>query len=299
MQGFKLNKASVFLKKLKDYRPLPTFKKYCAVLTFGIDRDIIVTFKKMYIPTEVFWTMKYNFIRFKEVDSTNNEAKKYASEGGSLPALILSESQSEGRGRLGRNFYSSDNKGVYITVVMKAPCDNAFLRITAVSAVCVVEAIKELFGISTEIKWVNDIFYKEKKVGGILAESFFVEGERYVAVGFGINLYTQLPAELRDIAISLFPEYPDSYTLNMQRDALANLITEKLLAAIENDRYVEYMKKYRSLSCIIGRDITFVENGCDYNGTALDINDEGALAVKLDNGSMHYLSSGEISIKKF
>ena len=243
--------------------------------------------------------MKFNFVRFKEIDSTNNEAKRYASEGGSMPALILSESQSEGRGRMGRSFFSSDNKGVYMTVVLKAPGENAFLRGTAVSAVCACEAIKELFGISTEIKWVNDIYYKSKKVGGILAESFFVDDERYVAIGFGINLYTQLPAELRDIAISLFPEYPDSYTLNMQRDALANLIAEKLLAAFEKDDYADYMKKYRNLSCVIGRDIVYVQNGKEYSGFAFDINDEGALAVKLADGSVCYLSSGEISIKSF
>ena len=239
-----------------------------------------------------------NIFWLTEIDSTNNEAKRYASEGGALPALILSESQREGRGRLGRSFYSSDNKGVYMTLVFKAAGENAFLRGTAVSAVCVVEAIKELFGISTEIKWVNDIYYKSKKVGGILAESFFVDEERYVAVGFGINLYTQLPDELRDIAISLFPEYPDSYTLNMQRDALANLIAEKLLSAIEKDDYINYMNKYRSLSCVIGHDITFVENSCEYSAHAFDINDDGALAVKLSDGSVRYLNSGEISVKK-
>jgi len=243
--------------------------------------------------------MKYKFVRFKEIDSTNNEAKRYASEGGAVPALILSESQSEGRGRMGRSFFSFDNKGVYITLVIKAPGENAFLRGTSVAAVCVCESIKELFGISTEIKWVNDIYYKSKKVAGILAESFFVDEERYVAIGFGINLYTQLPSELRDSAISLFPEYPDSYTLNMQRDALANLIAEKLLRAIEKDDYVEYMKKYRMLSCVIGHDIVYVQNGQEYNGFAFDINDDGALAVKLDDGSVCYLSSGEISIKQF
>ena len=243
--------------------------------------------------------MKYNFVRFTEIDSTNNEAKRYVSEGGSLPALILSESQTEGRGRLGRSFFSSDNKGVYVTVVMKEPCENAFLRTTAISAVCAVESIKELFGISTEIKWVNDIYYQSKKLGGILAESFFVDGERYVAVGFGINLYTRLPEELRDIAISLFPEYPDSYTLKMQRDALANRITEKLLSALERDDHTEYMKKYRTLSCVIDRDIIFVQNGSEYNARVLDINDDGALAVRLEDGSVRYLSSGEISIKRF
>ncbi len=242
--------------------------------------------------------MKFNFVRYKEIDSTNNEAKRYVNEGGALPALLLAETQSEGRGRLGRSFYSSDNKGVYITVVLKSPTENAFLRLTALSAVCTVEAIKELFGIPTQIKWVNDIYYQSKKVAGILAESFVVDGERYVAVGFGINLYTQLPAELRDIAISLFPEYPDSYTLNMQRDALANLIAEKLLKAIEKDDYADYMKKYRALSCIIDSNIIFIENGCECGGFAFDINDEGALGVRLDDGSVRYLSSGEISIKR-
>lgn len=242
--------------------------------------------------------MKFNFVRFKEIDSTNNAAKRYASEGGPLPALILAESQSEGRGRMGRSFFSSDNKGVYMTVVIKAPSENMFLRGTAVSAVCTSEAIKELFGLSTEIKWVNDIYYKSKKVAGILAESFFVDGERYVAVGFGINLYTRLPEELRDIAISLFPEYPDSYTLNMQRDALANLIAEKLLSAIEKDNYSEIMKKYRSLSCVINEHILFIENGEEYRGFAFDINDDGALCVRLEDGSVRYLNSGEISVRK-
>ena len=244
--------------------------------------------------------MKYNFVRFKEIDSTNNEAKRYVSAGGTLPVLILSERQSEGRGRMGRSFYSSDNKGVYITVAIKAPADNnAFLRGTAVAAVCVVESIKELFGISTEIKWVNDIYYQSKKVAGILAESFFVDGERYVAIGFGINLYTQIPSELRDIAISLFPEYPDSYTLNMQRDALANRIAEKFLSVIEKEIYAEYIKKYRSLSCVIDHHIVFSENGREYSAFAFDINDDGALAVRLEDGSVRYLNSGEISIKKF
>jgi BirA family biotin operon repressor/biotin-[acetyl-CoA-carboxylase] ligase len=242
--------------------------------------------------------MKFNFVRFKEIDSTNNEAKRYASEGGVLPALILSESQRDGRGRLGRTFYSSDNKGVYMTLVFKAPSENFFLLGTSVAAVCVVESIKELFGISTEIKWVNDIYYKTKKVGGILAESFFVDDERYVAIGFGINLYTQIPAELQEIAISLFPEYPDSYTLNMQRDALANRIAEKLLSVIEKEDYAKYMTKYRSLSCVIGHDIVFIENSCEYTAHALDVNDDGALAVKLADGSVRYLNSGEISVKK-
>ena len=130
--------------------------------------------------------MKYNFVRFKEIDSTNNEAKRYVSAGGELPALLLSETQKEGRGRMGRSFYS-DNKGVYITVVVKAPGENLFLRGTAVSAVCVVESIKELFGISTEIRWVNDIYYQSKKVAGILAESFVFDVDELLLLRIDIT----------------------------------------------------------------------------------------------------------------
>ena len=241
--------------------------------------------------------MKFKSIRFKEIDSTNDEAKRYVSEGGELPALIFSESQTAGKGRLGRSFFSSDNKGVYFTVVFEAPDVDAFLRITSTAAVCSVEAIKELFGISTEIKWVNDIYYKSKKAGGILAESFLSDGKRYVAVGFGINLYTRLPEELRDIATSLFPEYPDSYTLKMQRDALVDRITSKLLSALESSDLDKYIEKYRALSCVIGKDVTFTENGAEYSALALDINSDGALLVRLSDGSERLLSSGEISLR--
>ena len=85
----------------------------------------------------------------------------------------------------------------------------------------------------------------------------------------------------------------------MQRDALANRIAEKLLVAIEKDDYVEYMKKYRALSCVIDHHIVFSENEREYSAFAFDINDDGALAVRLEDGSVRYLNSGEISIKKF
>ena len=69
-------------------------------------------------------------------------------------------------------------------------------------------------------------------------------------------------------------------------------------AAFEKEDYAKYMTKYRSLSCVIGHDIVFIENSCEYTAHALDVNDDGALAVKLADGSVRYLNSGEISVKK-
>ena len=241
--------------------------------------------------------MKFFSVRYKEIDSTNNEAKRYVQAGGALPALIFSETQTEGRGRVGRSFYSLDDRGVYMTVVLKAPADDAFLRVTSLAAVCAAESLRELFGVKLKIKWVNDLYIYGKKAAGILTESFFIGDERYIAVGFGINLYTTIPAELHDIATSIFSAPIDSYTLNTQRNALINLITEKLLAAIYSDDFSAYMNKYRALSCVIGAPITFIENGVSYSGEALDITDRGALCVRLSDGSERVLSSGEISVR--
>ena len=241
--------------------------------------------------------MKFFSVRYKEIDSTNNEAKRYVSEGGSLPALIFSETQTEGRGRVGRSFYSLDDRGVYMTVVLKAPDDDAFLHVTALAGVCAVEALRELFGVKLKIKWVNDLYIYGKKAGGILAESFLVDGERYIAVGFGINLYTTIPAELHDIATSIFSAPIDSYTLNTQRNALIDLITKKLLVALSADDFSEYMAKYRALSCVLNKSVTFIENGVSYSGEAFDITDGGALCVRLSDGTERTLSSGEISVR--
>ena len=242
--------------------------------------------------------MKFEFIRFADLPSTNNEAKKYASEGGALPALIMSERQSSGKGRLGRSFYSNDNTGLYMTLVFKSPeKESVFLRLTSLAAVCAAESIRELFGLKVEVKWVNDIYLYSKKAGGILAESFFVEDERFIALGFGINLYTDFPDELKDIAISLFGSYTDSYTLNTQRNALANRIAEKFFEALEKDDLTPYVEKYRKLSCVIGNEITFFENGVAYDAYAYDIDNLGHLYVRLPDGKERTLSSGEISLR--
>ena len=184
--------------------------------------------------------MSFNYIHYTEVDSTNKEAKRYVSEGGEIPAMILSDRQTAGKGRMGRRFFSSDIGGLYMTIVLKAPPENVFMRATALAAVCTVDSLRELFGVETQIKWVNDIFYKSKKLGGILAESFFIDDERYVAVGFGINLHVvSFPPELKNIAISLFSSYPNEEEQYRIKKELSDRIADKFYAVVESG-VVEY-----------------------------------------------------------
>ncbi len=163
---------------------------------------------------------------FKEIDSTNIQAKRWLSECGSLRtpdgqlteagktcnnAVIVAEKQTAGRGRSGRTFVSPAKTGIYLTVIY-APkggiTDPA--KITAFSAVAVCRAIKKLYDIQPSIKWINDIFYNGKKICGILTEGTtnFETGIIEAAViGIGVNIEDNAEAfggELSKVAGGLF-----------------------------------------------------------------------------------------------
>lgn len=237
------------------------------------------------------------------VDSTNKRAREYASRlSGELssPVLLVAEGQSEGRGRLGRSFFSPASTGLYMTLLVPMPeRSESFARLTALCAVCVVEAIKEIFNIEARIKWVNDLYFEGKKVAGILAESFPVGERRYIAVGVGINLATKdFPDELSDKAGSLLSG-SDADELLPRKIALAFLLSKQLLEALECEDSSAYMKKYRESSCVIGRRIRFSIGDGEKEGVAVDIDRDGALVVELERGERIRLSTGEISIFSF
>ena len=235
-----------------------------------------------------------------EVDSTNKRAREYAeslAEPLKRAALFVAERQSEGRGRLGRSFFSPASTGLYMTLLFEAP-ENAdcFSKITALAAVAAREAVAEIFKTELKIKWVNDLYLDGKKVAGILAESFFEGERRYVALGIGINLTTEdFPDDIKGKAGSLASGIEDEELCAMKM-ALAFSVSQKFLAAIGGADFSEGMKKYREASCVIGKRIRFSLNGSECEGVAVDITDGGALAVRRDGGDITELGAGEISV---
>ncbi|MCR5699675.1 MAG: biotin--[acetyl-CoA-carboxylase] ligase [Treponemataceae bacterium] len=150
---------------------------------------------------------------FDEIDSTNSFAKRLLAEGATVslddagsPVIVLAASQTAGRGRLGRTFYSPKKNGIYLSVIFapKGGIDNPG-KITAFTAVAVVRAIKKLYGIQTGIKWVNDIFAGGKKICGILTEgvtNFETGLIESAVIGIGINMRasSELPEEVSKVA---------------------------------------------------------------------------------------------------
>lgn len=146
---------------------------------------------------------------FDVLPSTNDYAKQLATEGKQEGTVVLADSQTAGKGRLGRRFFSPEHSGLYMSLILrpKAFQQDAGL-LTACGAVAVHQAILELSGVCTDIKWVNDIYFKNKKLCGILAESQFTSSGSFdfVILGIGINLVPPKEGyaeEIRGTATSL------------------------------------------------------------------------------------------------
>ena len=227
------------------------------------------------------------------VDSTNNEARRMAERGDEAPALIIANSQSAGRGRMGRSFYSPSRTGLYMSLLLGARADIADnVRLTTAAAVAVCRSIDEICGKASGIKWVNDVYLDGRKICGILCESFSVSaGGRFAVVGIGLNLHTEsFPKELADKAASLFPEGDG-------RAVFAASITDKLYGFYREPDAENIMEYYRGRSLVLGKKIIFTENGKAVEGFAEDVDDFGGLGVRLRDGSLRRLSGGEISLR--
>lgn len=158
--------------------------------------------------------------------------------------------------------------------------------LTPLAAVAVCEVLSSI-GADPKIKWVNDIFINGKKVCGILAERILNKGKSYIALGIGLNITTRnFPDDLKTAGC---------IDINCDKEALADKISEKIFEYYRNDS--EIIGKYRSFLFIIGKEVTYRKNNIEHQGTAVDINENCNLIIKLPDGNTDILSSGEISIR--
>lgn len=236
-------------------------------------------------------------LSFRTLDSTQAEARRHAVRGGHAPTLILADTQTNGRGRLGRDFWSPPSTGIYMTLLFDLTGDTPFAvsHITSAVAVAVTRAIESITGVRCGIKWVNDVYVGGRKACGILAESFVANDRRYAAVGVGVNLSTEeFPEELRSVAVSLLREKKED-----TRRALTVALAASVCDAVDGLRAgdTSYIDEYRSRSVVLGREITFVRNGETGEGVAIDIDDDGGLRVLLRDGQRTTLTGGEITLR--
>lgn len=280
--------------------------RYTFIIVYS-QRDIMNKNRSTAIDSGMLNDPGFDYRYYETIDSTNNEAKRLvADEYPVRPLLILAGTQTAGRGRQGRSFYSPEGTGIYMTLVIPTNCPiTSQVTMTTRTAVAVALSIEECFGLKPSIKWVNDIYLNERKCCGILCEAVndYVSGTlRAAIVGVGINIFTSdWPDELRGIAGSLLSDTEASEGQGRRFEKQAFSIAGNILKIFSdlNDR--SYLRIYRAYSNVLGCRVRFEENGCVYEGTALDVDDNGGLIVDVDtpDGSERsVLSSGEISLRK-
>ena len=233
----------------------------------------------------------------EQLDSTNNRAKVLAASGAPHGLTVIADSQSGGRGRMGRSFYSPERTGVYLTVVLRPDCaPERVSLLTSLAAVATARAIESLARADVKIKWVNDLYLGGRKICGILSEAGFgMEAGRleYAVVGIGVNVRkTVFPAELRDIATSVGNETGEE----PDRNRLIAEILNQLDALYGDLETGAFLAESRRRSNVIGRPVTVSAGGEQYTARALDIDDRGRLIVETDRGRT-CLNFGEVSLK--
>lgn len=210
-------------------------------------------------------------IHFKKVTSTNAAAKDHPEDG----VVIVADVQTHGRGRHSRTWHSPPG-GLWCSVVLEHDPDPS-LNLAAALAI---SKTFEYFGLETKLKWPNDVHIDNKKICGILSET---EG-KFLIIGIGVNLNnTDFPEDIP--GTSYFAETGEKIN---RFDFL-----EKFIEIFNTTYDIDFLDEYRRYSSTIGSRVT-IKDGEDLTGIALDIDNEGRLLLKLQNGKKIKIYSGEV-----
>lgn len=233
-------------------------------------------------------TISYN----PNCQSTQLDAKAGLEHGNKENTLYLASSQSSGVGRFGRSFFSPNQGGIYMSLHLKPNLSfDALPTYTILTAGAIYKAIKDLTLIDTDIKWVNDIYYKDKKIAGILTEAITSVETGLVTdviIGVGLNFSIKdFPSDLQSKVGSLF----DNKTPITRNELIIEIWKNFYEIAPEELIYL-----YKQRSIVLNRTITFEKQKKKYKGVAKAVSNRGQLLVQLDEGEEIWLNSGEISL---
>ena len=244
--------------------------------------------------------LQFHTLRFDSLPSTNLEAARRAQEGAPEGLCIVASEQTAGRGRLGRQWVSPRNAGIYCSTLLRPQFDpSSWPLITLMAAIVVNEALWETCALTTDIKWPNDILYEEKKLCGILAETVETSTGRAVVVGIGINLTNDsFPPELAATATSV----------SVATGSPPNL--EDVLSKLQQCFVVWYHRLNQPTgagdiirawsdhsSYADGKKIMIRDADTEFCGTTRGITVDGALKVESETGEIKIFRAGDVSLR--
>lgn len=239
---------------------------------------------------------------FGEVTSTNDILDRWARDGAKEGLAVFAESQSAGRGRLGRKWSSPATGGLWFSILLRPRLHpQAITRLTIATAAAAARAMTLETQASVRIKWPNDLLIEGRKVGGILTElSAETDGVKHVIVGVGIDvnqLPSDFPPDVRKLATSL-------------RMATGQLVDRPKLAAallremdadyrrVLTGRFAEVAEEWESFCSTLGKHIRVQVGERLLHGVAETIDAEGALLLRSEHGRLERVLGGDVTVEK-
>jgi BirA family biotin operon repressor/biotin-[acetyl-CoA-carboxylase] ligase len=233
-----------------------------------------------------------------EVDSTNRLARDLAILGAVEGTLVVAESQTGGRGRKGRNWFSPPGEGIYVSLVLRPRFKPAEApKMTLLTGVALAETLIHTVPSRITIKWPNDVLLGGRKIAGILIEvSTDIDAIDYMIVGVGVNVNTpsdRFPADLRERATSLAAhighKVPRAEILGAFLDCF-----EQYYAMIDREGFAPVIRRWRELSDMVGRRVRVQDFDRSLQGTIDGIDDDGVLLIKTADADIQRVIAGDV-----
>jgi BirA family biotin operon repressor/biotin-[acetyl-CoA-carboxylase] ligase len=235
-----------------------------------------------------------------ETDSTNNVAKELAAYGAEEGTVVVAEIQTAGRGRLDREWISPTG-GLWFSVVLRPKLSMAkAFRLVFAAGLAVTRALHEKYGLPIETKWPNDVLVRGKKICGILVETNSTERElNFAVLGVGVNadfdVKNALPNALTEAATSLKNELGHKVDLNELLGMILECI-ENVYGSLVNGRWSHILGEWKEFAVFLDHRVEIVCGNERVSGVALDVDLDGTLIVRLDDGAVKRVTSGDVSL---
>jgi BirA family biotin operon repressor/biotin-[acetyl-CoA-carboxylase] ligase len=234
---------------------------------------------------------------FESTPSTNDLAARMGREGAAEGVVIFAESQTAGRGRLGRRWESDARMGLWFSLLLRPDFSSAlWTRLTTWAAVAVAEAVEAVTGCKAGIKWPNDIYIGGKKVTGILIESHFGKSrEGFAVVGIGVNVnHEQFPPEIAERAGSL--RLACGHPLDRQQLATTLLRRLDVLHPLLKNDFAELVARAEKRSILHGQRIEIRAGETVLAGRVERLDADGGIVLRTDGGGEVSVCSGEVTV---
>ena len=238
-------------------------------------------------------------IHFSETDSTNSKAKELAGRGTPEGTIVIAERQTVGRGRRGRSWFSPDNSGLYLSLVLRPEVVPAEApKMTLMTAVAVCDVLVPHLSSPPRVKWPNDILAGGRKIAGILTEiSTEPDAIDYVVVGLGLNVNVparQFPKEIRGRATSILIETGKVHSrAAILRSFLEHF--ERIYALFREGRFSLILDRWKAYADTAGQYVRVDQIGRVLSGEIQNIDEDGSLLLKDEKGYLHRIISGDIT----